>query len=213
MTHTEALEAIKGKILSSTLPLQETAKNLVFGKGNAEAPILFIGEAPGAKEDELGVPFVGAAGKQLDKLLDSIGLGIDDVYIANILKYRPPENRDPNSEEIAAHTPFLIEQIKAIKPKIICTLGNYSTKFILGGMTVAGMKSVPGVTQLHGKTREVIFDGDIFLVMPLFHPAAMLYNPRLREDLFADFQIMGKILSEQGIEGKRREKQVSLGEF
>lgn len=213
MSPQEKLERIKERILAADVPLRESAKNLVFGKGNPHAPILFIGEAPGAKEDEQGVPFVGAAGKQLDTLLASIGLGIDEVYIANILKYRPPDNRDPNREEIAAHTPFLLEQIKAITPRIICTLGNYATKFVLGGMSVDGMKRVPGVSQLHGKAREVVFDGDVFLVVPLFHPAAMLYNPRLREDLFADFALMGQMLVEQGIEGRKREKQASLGEF
>lgn len=211
MGNAEKLEAVRQKILATELPLQSTAKNLVFGKGNPSAAIVFIGEAPGAKEDEQGVPFVGAAGKQLDSLLHSIGLGIDDVYIANILKYRPPENRDPLPEEIRAHTPFLIEQVKAIRPRIICTLGNYATKFVLGGMSVEGMQKVPGVTALHGKTREVVFDGDVFLVMPLFHPAAMLYNPRLREALYADFAVMGKILAAQGIAG--REKQKGLGEF
>lgn len=213
MNKAQALEMIKKKMLTVTLPLQETAKNLVFGKGNPDAPILFIGEAPGAKEDEQGIPFVGAAGKQLDGLLRSIGLGLDDVYIANILKYRPPENRDPNPEEIRTHTPYLIEQIKTIRPRIICTLGNYSTKFVLGGMSEEGMKKIPGVSTLHGKTREVVFDGDVFTVMPLFHPAAMLYNPRLRESLFADFATMGQILAAAGIEGTTREKQTDLGDF
>jgi uracil-DNA glycosylase family 4 len=212
MGNAEELEAVKERILAASLPLQSTAQNLVFGKGNPEAPILFIGEAPGAKEDEQGIPFVGAAGKQLDRLLASIGLGIDDVYIANILKYRPPENRDPNPEEIAAHTPYLIEQIRAIQPRIVCTLGNYSTKFVLGGMSVSGMKKVPGVSQLHGQSREVVFDGDVFTVVPLFHPAAMLYNPKVRPLLEADFLKMGEMLSAQGIE-RKREKQASLEEF
>ena len=109
---TAKLEEVKKNILNTTLPLQDTATNLVFGKGNPEAPILFIGEAPGKNEDLEGYPFVGAAGKQLDKLLSLIDLGLDDVYIANILKYRPPKNRNPNVDEIKAHTPFLIEQIK-----------------------------------------------------------------------------------------------------
>lgn len=210
-SNAEKLEDIRKSLAEAELPLKETATNLVFGKGNPEAPILFIGEAPGAKEDAQGVPFVGAAGKQLDKLLSSIGLGIEDVYIANILKYRPPGNRDPNAEEIRTHTPYLIEQVKAIRPKIICTLGNYSTKFVLGGMSAEGMQQVPGVTQLHGKTREVVFDGDLFSVMPLFHPAAMLYNPRLRPSLEEDFHKIGRILEENGIQG--RDRQRGLGEF
>src|SRR3989344_3568304 len=126
MTKETALNEIRKKILSDmTCPLKDAATNLVFGKGNPNAPILFIGEAPGEQEDKQGLPFVGAAGKQLDRLLHTIGLTLDDVYIANILKYRPPNNRNPTVDEIRRHTPYLIDQIKIINPRIIATLGNF----------------------------------------------------------------------------------------
>lgn len=119
-----------------------------------DAEILFVGEAPGRNEDEQGMPFVGAAGKNLDKLLKEVGLSLEDVYIANILKYRPPENRNPNDEEIRAHTPWLLEQIKVIKPRVVCSLGNYATKFFLAGLNSEGMKDQPGITNVHGKGKN-----------------------------------------------------------
>jgi len=126
------LEKVKQDIVDNLkCELKDNSTSIVFGKGSEDAQVLFIGEAPGAKEDLQGVPFVGRAGKQLDKLLNKISLSIDDVYIANILKYRPPKNRDPKINEIISHTPYLIEQIKIIKPEIIATLGNFSSKFIL----------------------------------------------------------------------------------
>lgn len=194
MNSQDKLEEIKKEILQTKLPLQETANNLVFGKGNPEAEILFIGEAPGQKEDEQGIPFVGSAGRELDKLLQSIGLNLEKVYIANILKYRPPRNRNPNTEEIETHTPFLIKQIQAIQPKIIATLGNYSTKFVLSKFETKGMNKVPGITKLHGEPVELEINGEIFKVIPLYHPAAMLYNPNLRNVLAEDFKKMGEIL-------------------
>lgn len=176
----EIEEEISQKMICS---LKESAKNLVFGKGNPDALILFIGEAPGAKEDELGLPFVGSAGRELDRLLRSIDLTINDVYIANILKYRPPNNRNPSSEEIERHTPFLVKQISIIKPKVICTLGNYATKFVLAGFKVKGMNKINGITSLHGVPVKV----NDLVVVPLYHPAAMLYNPALRKVLEEDF--------------------------
>jgi uracil-DNA glycosylase len=207
----EGLDIIKSKILDEmNCPLKDAAKNLVFGKGNPNASIMFIGEAPGAKEDEQGIPFVGAAGKELDKLLRSISLTLEDVYIANILKYRPPENRDPNIEEIYRHTPYLIEQIKVISPKIICTLGNYSTKFVLAQFNIPNMKNIPGITLLHGKINHLSIDGMDFMIIPLYHPAAMLYNPKLREILAQDFLKMGEIL---GLEPSVSESQKNLEEY
>lgn len=195
MGKAEQLKEVEQKILTNmACPLKDSAKNLVFGKGNPDAPILFIGEAPGEKEDEQGIPFVGSAGKELDKLLRSIGLTLDDVYIANILKYRPPDNRNPSVEEIYRHTPYLIEQIKIIHPKIICTLGNYSTKFILASFNIPTMKKIGGISTLHGKVNPITIDGMEFTVIPLYHPAAMLYNPRLRETLAQDFLSMQEIL-------------------
>jgi DNA polymerase len=195
MSKESELESVKQKILREmTCPLKDAARNLVFGKGNPNAPILFIGEAPGEKEDELGIPFVGSAGKELDKLLRSINLTLEEAYIANILKYRPPNNRDPSVEEIYRHTPYLIEQIKVIRPKIICTLGNYSTKFVLASFNVPGMKNIGGIATLHGKVHPITIDDMKFIVIPLYHPAAMLYNPRLRDTLAADFMVMQEIL-------------------
>ncbi|MEM4637467.1 MAG: uracil-DNA glycosylase [Candidatus Woesearchaeota archaeon] len=196
MGKAEELDDIKNRILSELIcPLKDNAKNLVFGKGNPDAKIMFIGEAPGEKEDELGMPFVGAAGKELDKLLRSINLTLEDVYIANILKYRPPNNRDPTKEEIKRHTPYLIEQIKIIKPKIICTLGNYATKFVLASFDISKMNKIEGISKIHGKVREIQIEERVIKVIPLYHPAAMLYNPVLRNILAQDFLEISKILS------------------
>jgi len=150
--------------------------NIVVGKGNVNADILFVGEAPGRNEDEQGIPFCGAAGKNLDKLLDNVGLSLEDIYVANILKCRPPENRDPTSEEIKAHTPWLLKQIKDMKPKVVCSLGNYATKFFLARGDVEKMKEQLGITQLHGKIQEIEIEGLKIKLIPLFHPAAIIYN-------------------------------------
>ena len=175
----EILDKLEEDCRKANLPLKEGALNLVFGKGNAEAEIMFIGEAAGRNEDEQGKPFVGAAGKNLDILLSKVGLALNDVYITNILKYRPPENRNPSPEEIKAHTPWLIEQIKEIKPKVICSLGNYSTKFFLSDGEVERMDKMPGITQVHGKIRIMDFHGVKIKLIPLFHPAAIIYNRSL----------------------------------
>ncbi len=217
MSKAQQLEALKQRLLPINLPLKDTATNLVFGKGSAEAPILFIGEAPGEKEDLQGVPFVGAAGKQLDKLLNSINLSLDSIYIANILKYRPPKNRDPNFDEIKAHTPFLIEQIKIIKPKIIATLGNYATKFVLAGFNPEGMASIGGISGLHGIAKKITISGETYYVVPLYHPAAMLYRPQLREILEADFQEMKRIIDKTLIKNTEKtfstEKQSGINDW
>lgn len=150
--------------------------NIVVGKGNPDADILFVGEAPGKNEDEQGVPFCGAAGKNLDKLLEKVGLSLDDIYVANILKCRPPMNRDPLPDEIRSHTPWLLKQIKEMKPKVVCSLGNYATKFFLAGGDVDSMKNQPGITSVHGKVQEIEIDGLKVKLIPLFHPAAIIYN-------------------------------------
>jgi uracil-DNA glycosylase len=191
----DKLETIKQDILANLrCSLKDAATNLVFGKGNPDANILVLGESPGANEDREGLPFVGAAGKQLDKLLSIINLTMDDVYIANILKYRPPKNRNPTKEEIKNHTPYLIQQIKAIKPKLICTLGNFATKFVLAGFDVDKMKHVEGITSLRGKPKDMNIDGFQFTAFPLFHPAAMLYNRKLEPLLEEDFKKIGAII-------------------
>lgn len=194
-TNTEKLEEIKQNLLNNLeCPLRDAATNLVFGKGDSTAEIMIIGEAPGEKEDLQGIPFVGRAGKQLDRLLNQIGLTIDDVYIANILKYRPPKNRNPTQEEIINHTPYLIEQIKAIKPKVIATLGNYSTKFVLSAFKPEKMRDVAGISELHGKPKKISFNNIEFVVVPIYHPAAMMYRPQLREAFEHDFKVMKKII-------------------
>jgi len=158
-------------------PLSKTRTNVVIGKGNPHADILFIGEAPGKKEDLQGLPFVGAAGKNLDKFLSVIDLTSEDIYIANILKCRPPENRNPTADEIRTCTPWLEKQIAKIKPKVICTLGNYATKFILAKCDPDSMKKIEGITELHGKIYEISFNGQSYKVIPLFHPAAVNLEP------------------------------------
>lgn len=156
--------------------IYKNCTNIVIGKGNLNADILFVGEAPGKNEDEQGLPFVGRAGKNLDMLLSKVGLSLEDIYVANILKCRPPENRGPLPDEIRAHTPWLIEQIKQIKPKVICSLGNYSTKFFMSEGNVDIMDKQPGITLVHGKVRYVEINGVKIKLIPLFHPAAIIYK-------------------------------------
>ena len=151
-TKIDLMEKLQHKAMKElNCELQRQATNIVFGKGSIDAKILFIGEAPGKEEDLQGIPFVGRAGKELDKQLKEINLSIEEVYIANILKYRPPNNRNPTISEIERHTPYLIEQIRIIKPKYIVTLGNYATKFVLGGFSPKGMSKIKGISQFHGK--------------------------------------------------------------
>lgn len=173
-------------------PLFDDCTNIVVGVGNPESDILFIGEAPGKNEDLQGEPFVGAAGKNLDKLLEKVGLRREDIYIANILKCRPPQNRDPLSEEIKAHTPWLLKQIKDMKPKIVCSLGNYATKFFLAGTNVDLMKKQEGITSVHGKIQDLEIEGVNFRLIPLFHPAAIIYNRKLEPLWIEDMEIVKK---------------------
>jgi len=204
----ESFESLKEECMSCTLcDLHENRNNVVFGKGNENADILFIGEAPGKNEDLEGYPFVGRAGKQLDSLLNLINFSIEDVYIANILKCRPPQNRDPNKEEIKTCTPYLKEQIKFINPKVIGTLGNYSTKFVLSGFKPEKMNSLPGITSLRGSPKKVKFKDTEFIVVPLYHPAAMLYRPQLKETMEEDFNTLKKIVDG---EFKSKDKQKKL---
>lgn len=172
-------------------------KNIVFGKGNIHAKILFVGEAPGRNEDEQGLPFVGAAGKNLDKLLANVGLSLDDVYITNILKCRPPENRNPSFEEIKTHTPYLMRQIKEIKPKVICSLGNYATKFFLSKCNPEDMDKQPGITSVHGRVREIEINGEKIKLIPLFHPAAIIYNQKLKGEWEKDMEIVKREIAQK----------------
>jgi uracil-DNA glycosylase family 4 len=163
-------------------PLGATRTRPVFGVGDPKSKLMFIGEAPGRNEDLKGEPFVGAAGKLLDELLASIGLERSQVYIANVLKCRPPSNRDPQPVEIETCTPFLAEQVRLVDPVVIATLGNFATKYILGTAT--------GITQLRGKLYRV--DGR--QIVPIYHPAAALYSPDKREYLLEDFARLRTVL-------------------
>ncbi len=162
--------------------LHEGTTQAVPGSGNPDADIMFIGEAPGKKEDETGVPFVGAAGKLLSDLLESIGLKREDIFIANVIKHRPPDNRDPLPEEIDAYRPWLAGQIDIIDPKIIATLGRFSMDFVLG--------SGYSISKIHGQPKRK--NGRV--IVPLYHPAAALYSGNLRPALFEDFQKIPKII-------------------
>ena len=183
--------------LAKSTEICKNCKNIVVGRGNLNSDIMFVGEAPGRNEDEQGLPFVGAAGKRLDALLEKVGLTMEDIYIANILKCRPPENRDPLPEEIKAHTPWLLKQIKEMKPRVVCSLGNYATKFFLSKGNVDEMKKQPGITSLHGKARDLEFDGVKVRLIPLFHPAAIIYNQKLIPLWEEDMEIVKREISQK----------------
>jgi DNA polymerase len=152
---------------------------VVFGAGSPDADLMFVGEAPGFHEDQQGVPFVGQAGKLLDKLLAGIGLERSDVQIANVLKCRPPGNRDPQPEEIAACEGHLWHQLELIQPMVVATLGNFATKLLSGKPL--------GITRVHGQPQEVTLGGNRVLLYPLYHPAAALYTPSMLKVLEEDF--------------------------
>lgn len=168
--------------------LAKTATNIVPGAGNPNADIMFVGEAPGKNEDLTGQPFVGAAGKVLDKLLESINLARDDVFITSIVKYRPPNNRDPKPEEKAAFLPYLERQIEVIQPKLICPLGRHGMSSFLPNVTIG---AVHGTIQRDAKGRAIL---------PLFHPAAVLYNRNLLVTIEEDFLSIPHILKSLGKE-------------
>ena len=163
-------------------PLGDTRTTLVFGVGDPHARVMLVGEGPGRNEDLTGEPFVGAAGQLLNELLAHAGLERSDVYIANVVKCRPPGNRDPEQVEIETCTPFLREQIRVIDPDVIVTLGNFATKFVL--------KTDVGITRLHGRVQEA----GRFTVLPIYHPAAAIYDRTKRDALFADFATLRELL-------------------
>jgi len=167
-------------------PLHRTRSKAVFGAGDADAELMFVGEAPGAEEDRLGLPFVGRAGQLLNELLEGIGMTREDAFIANVLKSRPPGNRDPQPEEIEACRPYLFEQVRLIEPKIVCTLGNFSTKLLTGNPT--GITRVRGTPQVHSLGGRAVF------LLPLFHPAAALRTPAMKETLRGDFETIPALL-------------------
>jgi uracil-DNA glycosylase len=167
--------------------LHQTRTTVVFGSGNADAGLMFVGEAPGANEDRVGLPFVGQAGKLLDKLLGEIGLERTDVFVANVLKCRPPQNRDPHPHEIEACQDYLLRQVELIEPIVICTLGNFSTKLLRGDST--------GISRLHGQAEIRMIGSRAVRLYPLYHPAAALYTPSTLEMLRADFHRIPELLS------------------
>ena len=175
-----ALAALADEIIEQRVcpGLAEQATQLVMGDGNPDADIVLIGEAPGKNEDLQGKPFVGAAGKFLDAMLDAAGMNRADVYITNIVKYRPPNNRDPLPEEKTAFWPYLLRQIEIIQPKAIVTLGRHS-----GGYFIPDLH----ISNDHGKPRRVTYHDREFVVIPLYHPAAALYNGGMRQTLIDDF--------------------------
>lgn len=168
--------------------LAATRNQVVFGAGNADADLMFVGEAPGANEDRMGLPFVGQAGKLLDTLLGEIGLERPEVFVANVLKCRPPGNRDPHPIEIEQCQGYLMRQLELIEPKVVCTLGNFSTKLLRGDNA--------GITRVHGQAEVRTIGVRAVRLYPLFHPAAALYTPRMLETLRADFAGIPDLLAQ-----------------
>jgi uracil-DNA glycosylase family 4 len=171
--------------------LSQGRTQVVFGVGNPHADLMFVGEAPGFHEDKQGVPFVGQAGKLLDNLLGGIGLERSEVYIANVLKCRPPGNRDPQPDEIESCEPHLFRQIELIQPRVVATLGNFATKLLSGKPT--------GITRVHGQEQEVTLGGNRVLLYPLYHPAAALYTPAMLNVLQEDFRRIPELMGREEI--------------
>jgi uracil-DNA glycosylase family 4 len=183
MSKQQQLDDVKQKIIDDkvTPELAKTATQLVFGVGSPDAEIVFIGEAPGKNEDLKGEPFVGAAGKFLDEMLAMIDLKREDIYITNIVKYRPPDNRDPLPDEKTAFMPYLESQLEVIQPKLVVTLGRHSLNCFLPDLSIS---------QVHGQPKR--YKGRVYL--PLFHPAAALYNGAMRQTLIDDFALIPAII-------------------
>ena len=197
MTKNEELTSLKKKMEEDmSLPLRSGATQLVFGEGNPDARVYFLGEGPGYHEDKLGRPFVGMAGKLLDQTLKEIGLERKNVYISNVVRFRPPENRDPEPQEIAAFQPYVDEEIRIINPEIIVTLGRFSMgKFLLNVK----------ISAVHGKPFFVEFLGKEMLVIPMYHPAAALRRGEVLKDFKEDFKIIIKALNGEIKSSKKRE--------
>lgn len=178
-------------------PLWQGRRNAVSGEGNIDAAVMFVGEAPGYFEDVKGVPFVGAAGKVLDELLKMIKLSRGNVFITNIVKCRPPENRGPRQLEVATCTSlYLARQMVLIQPKIIVALGRHSTAYIF---SKAGLEKVENITELHGKVFKINLLGFSVSVIPMYHPASVLHNPRYRDKLEEDFRLLRSELEKRRI--------------
>jgi DNA polymerase len=169
-------------------PLAEGRTQVVFGEGNADAELVLVGEAPGFHEDREGVPFAGRARELLERLLGSVGLSLDDAYLATVLKCRPPGNRDPLPAEIEACQAYLLRQVELIQPKVICTLGNFATKLLRGDPAT-------GITRLHGREEIRVIGTRAVRLFPLFHPAAALYTPAMLQTLKGDFARIPELLA------------------
>jgi len=167
-------------------PLAETRTHVVFGSGDPHAELMIVGEAPGFHEDQGGLPFAGQAGELLERLLEGIGLGRDEVYLANVLKCRPPQNRDPLEAETAACEPHLFRQIELVRPQVVATLGNFATKLLSG-------RSL-GITRVHGQEQEVTLAATTVVLYPVYHPAAALYTPSMLRALEDDFARLPALL-------------------
>ena len=184
----EELKAVLAQVRDCTrCPLHRTRTQVVFGAGNADAQLMFVGEAPGANEDLQGLPFVGQAGRLLSQLLEQIGMSREDVFICNTLKCRPPNNRDPHPEEIEACSEYLHRQVALVAPNVICTLGNFATKLLRGEPT--------GISRLHGRAEVRTVGERAVRLYPLYHPAAALYTPATLKLLRADFMRIPELLA------------------
>ncbi len=193
MSKQDLLDQIRAEILHKNVcpDLAQTATNLVMGDGNPDADIVFIGEAPGKQEDIQGLPFVGASGKFLNEMLESIGLQRSDIYITNIVKYRPPNNRDPLPAEKEAFLPYLQSQLEVIQPKIVVTLGRHSMNCFLPDEQISKVHGQPKRLQLKSKQGEPLS----LVILPLYHPAAALYNGAMRGTLMEDFARVPDIIT------------------
>lgn len=188
MSKVDELKKLKEDVeQDNTLPLRHGATQLVFGEGNPDTDIYFLGEAPGYWEDQKGRPFVGQAGKLLDQLIESLGIHREDVYISNVVRFRPPENRDPLPSELEAFAPYVDREIEIINPKVIVTLGRYSL-----GKFLPDAK----ISQVHGKPRRVRWNNREVTVIPMYHPAAALRSGEVLNSLKEDFKVISKVLNE-----------------
>jgi uracil-DNA glycosylase family 4 len=186
-------------------PLEDVRTKLVFGAGNANADLMFVGEAPGAAEDQQGLPFVGRAGQLLNQMLEEIGIQRSDVFITNVICCRPPGNRDPLPEEIDACKPYLFRKIELIEPKVVCTLGNFATKLLTGNPT--------GITKVHGRPQHREAAGRAIKLFPIFHPAAALRTESVKQLLREDFAKLPALLAEHVEEKAEADDAEQLGLF
>lgn len=191
MSKTDELKKLKQEVeADKTLPLRQGATQLVFGEGNPDTQVYFLGEAPGYWEDQKGRPFVGQAGKLLDKLIADLGMNRSDVYISNVVRFRPPENRDPEPAELEAFAPYVDREIDIIEPKVIVTLGRFSMAKFFPDVKIS---------QVHGKPRRVKWHERDITVIPMYHPAAALRSGTVLDSLSEDFKVISKILNDKPI--------------